>query len=462
MQVTETSAEGLKREYTVVVPATDIESKLVTRLNQIGSSVKIPGFRPGKAPMALLKKRYGNAVKGEVLEQTLQDSWQKTIEDKGLRPAGQPRIEIVKFEDGADLEYKLAVELLPEIKAVEFSKIEVERRVSKASDEQVNEALQRMAEQRRTFATEEGREASTGDVVVIDFNGTVDGEPFSGGQVNDFQLELGAGMFLPGFDEQIVGARASESRAVTVKMGDDHPNDALRGKEVAFDVSVKEVKAPKAVAVDDAMAQAAGVENLEALKKLVREQIDREHSQVSRAFLKRALLDRLADLADFALPGGIVDQEFETIWNQVTEAREKGQLDEDDKDKSEDELKARYREIAERRVRLGLLLSEIGRVNNIRVSQDDVNRAMSQEAARFPGQEAKIYEYFQKNPQAAQELQAPIFEEKVVDFIIEMVKVTEREVSVEELYRDPDEEKPAAEEKPVTKGRSHAKTSAKK
>jgi trigger factor len=257
--------------------------------------------------------------------------------------------------------------------------------------------------------------------------------------VNDFQLELGAGAFLPGFDEQLVGAKAGESRPAKVQMAEDHPNEALRGKLIEFDVTVKEVRVPKPVTVDDAMAQAAGLENLDALKKAVSEQLEREYSQISRMHVKRVLLDKLAEVHDFTLPESIVDQEFQNIWSQVKEAKEKGQLDEDDKDKSDEELTARYRGIAERRVKLGLLLSEIGRTNNIKVSQDDLNRAMQQEVARFPGQEARIYEYFQKNPQAVQELQAPIFEEKVIDFIVAMAKVTDREVPVEELYRDPDE-----------------------
>lgn len=442
MQVTEINAEGLKREFSVVVPAGDIESKLVSRLSQIGNTVKIPGFRPGKAPIALLKKRYGDAVKGEVLEQTLQDSWQRTVEDKGLRPATQPKIEIVKFEEGADLEYKLAVEVLPEIAPVDFGAIELERRVAKPTDEQVDKALERVAAQRRSFEAEAGRAAAMGDRVLIDFLGKVDGEPFSGGEVKDFQLELGSGSFLQGFDEQIVGAKGGETRQAKIQMAADHPNEQLRGKEVAFDVTVKEVQTPKAVAIDDALAQSSGLENLAALKKAIRDQLEREYAQISRLHLKRALLDKLADSHDFPVPDGIVEQEFQTIWTQVKEAMEKDQLDEDDKGKGEDELKERYRAIAVRRVRLGLLLSEMGRTNNIRVSQDDLNRAMQQEVARFPGQEARVYEYFQKNPQAMQELQAPIFEDKVVDFIVAMAKVTDREVSVEDLYRDPDAESP--------------------
>lgn len=439
MQVTETSAEGLKREFTVVVPAADFESRMSDRLAEIGRSVRIPGFRPGKVPASLLRKRYGDAVKGEVLERTVQESWQQALDDNGVRPAMDPKIEIVKFEDGADLELKLAVEVLPEIEAVDFGSLALERLVAKPSDKEVDDALGRMAEGRKSFAAAEGRAAESGDQLVIDFTGRIDGEEFAGGSMTDFELELGQAGFLPGFAEQLEGAKAGESRQVQVAVPDDHPNDQLRGKEIAFEVAVKEVRAPGTTSIDDEFAKSAGLESLDALKAAIRDQMEREYAQASRANLKRRLLDKLADSHDFEVPAGIVDTEFEGIWKQVEEAREKDQLDEDDKGRSEDELKERYRGIAERRVRLGLLLAEIGRSNNITVTQDDLNRAMHQEASRFPGQEARILEYFQKNPEAIRDIQAPIYEEKVVDFIIEMAKVTDREVPVEELFRDPDE-----------------------
>jgi trigger factor len=447
MQVTETSAEGLKREFTVVVPAGDIETQTVSRLNEIGHSVKVPGFRPGKVPIGLLKSRYGDAVRGEILEQTVQSSWQEAMTEKGLRPALEPKIEIVKFEDGGDLEYKMAVELLPDIEPVDFSAIELERLVTKATDEEIDAALARMAEQQTTFEpVKDGRAAADGDQVVLDFTGKVDGEEFAGGSVNDFILQLGSDGFLAGFEEQLVGAAGGTSREFKVEVADDHPSEALRGKEVVFQVDVKEVREAQTVAVDDAMAEAAGLENLEALKKTVRDQIEREYAQFSRARLKRALLDQLADGHVFEVPSGIIEREFDSIWTQISEARENDRLDEDDKDKSEDELRDRYRGIAERRVRLGLLLSEVGRTNNITVSQDDLNRAMQQEAARHPGQEAQVIEFFQKNPEAKQEIEAPLFEEKVVDFMVEMAKVTEREVTLAELLREVGEETSEAAE----------------
>lgn len=438
MQVNETSAEGLKREFQVVVPSNDVESSVVERLTEIGNSVSIPGFRPGKVPIALLKKRYGDAVKGEVLEKTIQDSWQQALTDKGLRPAAQPKVEIVTFEDGVDLEYKLAVELLPEIDPIDFSKIELDRRVVKVTDEEVTKTLERLAESRRVFDAADGRAAEAGDQVVIDFIGKIDGEEFAGGSVNDFELEIGGSAFLPGFDDQITGMKAGDNKTVKINVADDHPNDQLRGKEVEFDVSAKEVREPKAATVDDELAKGSGMENLEALKAAVTEQLGREYTQLSRAHLKKELLDKLSEIHSFELPEGIVDSEFEGIWKQVLDAKERDTLDADDKEKSEDELKANYREIAERRVRLGLLLADVGRVNNISVTQEDLNRAIHTEASRFPGQEARVIEYFQKDANALQELQAPIFEDKVVDFVIELAKINEQEVSVEELMQDPE------------------------
>ncbi len=440
MQVDETSTEGLKREFKVVVPANDIESTMVERLNEIGQSVSVPGFRPGKVPIALLKKRYGEAVKGEVLEKTIQDSWQQALTDKGLRPAAQPKVDIVTFEDGVDLEYTLAVELLPDIDPIDFSKLELDRRVAKVTDEEVDKSLQRLAESRRIFEAVEGRAAEKGDQVVVDFVGKVEGEEFAGGSVNGFELEIGGPAFLPGFDGQIEGMKQGDNKVITINVADDHPNEQLRGNDVEFDVSIIEVREPKAAEVDEELAKSSGMDSVDALKGAVREQLDREFMQLSRAHLKKELLDRLSDEHDFELPEGIVDSEFEGIWKQVQDAKERDALDEDDKERNEEDLKSNYRDIAERRVRLGLLLAEVGRVNNISVTQDDLNRAIHAEASRFPGQEAKVMEYFQKDANALQEMQAPIFEDKVVDFVIEMATINEQEVSVDELMQDPDAE----------------------
>ena len=462
MQVTETSAEGLKREFTVVVPASDVEAKLVTRLGEIGATVTIPGFRPGKVPAALLRKRYGDAVRGEVLEKTINESWQQALTDEGLKPASEPKVEIVTFEEGADLEYKLDVELMPEIKPVDFSALKLERKVVRVGDDEINQTLQRLAESRKNFEEISGKRASKdGDQVVVDFKGTVGGEEFPGGSMTDFELELGVGGFLPGFEEQITGTKAGDAKVVTVSMPDDHPNDELKGKELIFDVTVKEIREATPVTVDDELAKANGMESLEALKDAVREELGREYGQLSRAHLKRGLLDELSDAHDFELPEGILDGEFDAIWKQVMDAKERDGLDEDDKAKSEDELKERYREIASRRVRLGLLISEVGQSNNITVTQDDLNKAMQVEATRLPGHEARVFEYYQKNPEAMQELQAPIFEDKVVDFIVEMATVTEVETTIEELSRDPDDTTEAAGDNKTKKGSSKTKSKSK-
>ena len=441
MQVTETSTEGLKREYNIVVPASDIEDKLVGRLTEIGQSITVPGFRPGKVPIGILKKRYGDSVKGEILEQAIQDATESALTENELRPALQPKIEIVTFEDGADLEYKLEVEVLPEIEPVDFSSMELERLVADVADSEIDAALERLAEQRKTFeAVETPRPAVVGDQVVIDFTGRVDGETFDGGTANDFVLELGSGQFLPGFEDQLVGASPGAKIEVKLDFPEDYPAENLRGKNAVFDVDLKEVREPAALAIDNDMAQSMGVDDLEALRGAIREQIEGEYSQASRSRLKRTLLDRLADVHDFELPPGMVEQEFDAIWQQVKDAMEKDRLDEDDKGKSEDELRERYQPIADRRVKLGLLLSEVGRSNNISVNQDDLNRSMVEQARGFPGQESRIFEYYQNNPEAMQELQAPIFEDKVVDFIVEMATVTDRKVTIEELMADPDDE----------------------
>lgn len=447
MQVTETNADGLKREFTIVVPSAEIENKMVARLMEISNSITIPGFRPGKVPVALLKSRYGDSVRGEIVEQSVQDSWQKTVSEKGLRPALEPKIEIVNSDEGGDLEYTLAVELLPEIEPLDFSEIVLERLVVKVAEKEVDDAAGRLAEQHTNFEkVTDDRACANGDQVVIDFVGKVDGEEFAGGTLDDFVLHLGAASFLPGFEEQIEGAKGGDTLEVRIDVADDHQIEMLRGKEVVFDVTVKEVREAQPTEVDDQLAKTMGQDNVAGLKKTIREQLEREYSEMSRARLKRALLDRLSEVKTFDLPGGVVEQEFETIWQQVAEAMEKDRLDEDDKDQSEDQLRERYRTIAERRVRLGLLLAEVGRENNITVSQDDLNRAMHQEAARFPGQEAKVIEYFQSNPSAMHDVQAPIFEDKVVNFVIEMANVTEREVAVEELLKEFEDEAPAKSE----------------
>jgi len=470
MQVTETSAEGLHREFTVKVPADDIENKLVSRLGEIGTTATIPGFRPGKVPVAILRKRYGEALRGEVLDKTINESWQQTLNDKELRPASEPKIEIVTFEEGADLEYKVNVELMPVIELIDFSTIELDRKIVKVSEDEIDKTLQRLSESQKSFEAISGNRASKkGDQVVIDFKGTVDGEEFAGGSMTDFELELGASGFLPGFEEEILGIKANDNKEVKVKMPDDHPNEALKGKELVFDVTVKEIREAKPVSIGDELAKANGMENLDALKDAIGEQLENEYNQLSRAHLKRGLLDKLSDAHNFELPEGILTGEVDAIWEQVMDAKKKDALEEDDKELTEEKLKERYREIASRRVRLGLVVSEVGQSNNITVTQDDLNKAMRSEAARLPGQEARVLEYYQKNPEAMQQLQAPIYEDKVVDFILELATVTDIETTIENLSKDPEEttketqgsnKKPTSKKKPKSKAKKRPRAKA--
>lgn len=438
MQVTETNAEGLRREFKVVIPASDYQSRLETRLHEVGRSVRVPGFRPGKVPLPLLKQRYGQSLMGEILERTVNDSSNKLMSERGLRPAGTPKIEIVSFADGNDLEYSLALELIPDITPMNFSQLKLERLVAEVPDPEVEVALERLAaRRRRTRPVETPRPAETGDVLVLDYVGRIDGKEFRGGSATEQYVNLGGPELLPGFDERLVGARAGDRVEVKVTFPAEHPNAELAGKDAVFDVTVREHREPEAVAVDDALAKDLGTETLDSLRRTVRERIQGEYAALGRGRLKRQLLDELAKAHDFTLPAAMVNAEFEAIWRQIEADRKEGRLDPEDQGKSEDELKTEYREIAARRVKLGLLLSEVGRLNNIQVSNEEVGRAVMTEARRYPGQERQVVEFYQKTPQALAQLRAPIYEEKVVDFILELAQVTERRVSSEELVAIP-------------------------
>ena len=440
MQITETNAEGLKREFTVTVASNDIEQKMQHRLSEIGRTVRLPGFRPGKVPMPVLRKRYGASVMGEVLEKAVSDSSAQAMREHNLRPALQPKIEIVSFKEGADLEYKMAVELLPEIKPVDFSELQLERLRPEIPEDEIDKAVQRIAEPNRKSAPVD-RPAASGDVAIIDFVGTVDGKEFPGGSAQGHALELGSGRFIPGFEDQLVGATAGEHRDVAVSFPAEYGSEELAGKAAQFAVDVKEVREKQALAIDDDLAKEMGFDALDGLRKAVREQLERDYGGLARQRLKRALLDQLAAKHDFPVPSGMVDLEFETIWKQFQEAREQNKSDVDeDAGKSDDELKTEYRAIAERRVRLGLLLSEVGRVNAITVNQDEINRALGEEARRHRGYEKQVVEFYRNNPEALANLRAPIFEEKVVDFITEMANVADKTVSIEDLLKSDSDE----------------------
>jgi len=445
MQITETSAEGLRRDFKVVITAQDIESRVQTRLTEVGKTVKIPGFRPGKVPMPILKQRYGQSVMGEVLEAAVNDGAQQAVSDNNLRPALQPKIEVLKFDPGQDLEFAVQVELLPEIEPADLSVVEIEKPVAAVGDDTVTEALGRLSKGRRTTEkVEEDRAAVTGDILLIDFDGSVDGEKRPGMKGDDYELELGSGSFIPGFEDQLVGVKAGSDVSVNVSFPAEYHAAELAGKAAVFEVKVKEIRSAKDAELNDDLAKTFGFDDLEALKAAIKERTEGEYGQTSRLRAKRALLDKLAELHSFDVPAGMVEIEFEQIWKRLQEELARGGADAEDEGKSEDDLKAEYRDIAVRRVRLGLLLSEIGRRNNITVTREELQKAMFDEVRRYPGQEQQVFEFFQKNPQAVESLRAPIYEDKVVDFILGTVKVNEVTVSVEELMRDPDEDEAAA------------------
>jgi len=435
MQVRETSAEGLKHEFTVVLAAADIEKQIQDRLAEIGRSVRLPGFRPGKAPLALLKKRYGPSVMGEVVERAVNDSSSAAIKEHKLRPALQPKIEIVSFNEGKDLEYKLAVEVLPDIGPVSLDGIALERWKAEIPDSEIDQALERIAKQQRKTTPVE-RAADKGDFVRIDFKGTVDGVAFPGGSADNYLLELGSGGFIPGFEDQLVGAKAGDARTVAVTFPADYGNAELAGKAAEFAVTVKEVRQTENQPIDESLAAAVGMENLAELRQAVRERIEREYSGIARQKVKRELLDQLAGRFSFAVPAGMLDLEFQHLWREVEaerkRAKESGKVD-PELAKGDAELKAEFQALSERRVRLGLLLNEIGRTNSITIAAEELNRAVIERARGFPGQEREVLDFYRNNPQALDSLRAPIYEDKVVDFILGKVNVSERSVPPAEL-----------------------------
>lgn len=434
MQITEKSSEGLKRELSVVIGAEEIDGKVTDRLTEVGKQVRLPGFRPGKVPMNLLRKRFGESVRGEVLESTIQESMQKAIEEKALKPAVQPKVDLVTFEEGKDLEFSIEVELLPEIELTDLSAFKVEKLVAEAGDKQVDETAAKMAENnKKSVPLKDARPAETGDVVVIDFLGTVAGEPFEGGKAEGFQLELGSGRFIPGFEEQVVGMKVDDEKDLSVTFPEDYHSSELAGKDAVFATKLTGIESLETPPIDDEFAKSMGFDDLAALKVAVKGQIEQDYTYLSRMKIKRELLDHLADGHDFEVPSAMLDGEFDAIWSQVEQAKESNQLDPDDEGKSDDELRADYRGIAERRVRLGLLLSEVGQQNNLSVGPDELSQAISKEASRFPGQEQAVVNYYQNNPQAIEQVRAPLFEDKVIDFLLELAQVTEKSVTPDEL-----------------------------
>lgn len=439
MQVTETKNEGLKREFQIVIPAADIEASIDSRLKELAGTVRLPGFRPGHAPVKLMRQRFGDAVLAEVVEQVIGTSSSQLLGDRGLRLAVQPDVKVTRMEKGADLEFTVALEILPDIAPPDFSNVKLERLVVHSDEGEVEKTLGRLAEAYRSMEPiADDRPAADGDVVVIDFTGSVDGKEFPGGRAEGYYLQLGSKSFIPGFEDQLVGAKAGSRVTVTVTFPADYATSDLAGKEAAFEVDVKEIREARLATIDDELAKRAGKENLEALKQVIRETHGAQFKDVSRQRLKRALLDTLAATHDFAVPEGLVEHEANAIWQQVEEQKKSGMPDPEFEGKSDEELRTEVRGIAERRVRLALLLAEVGRTNNISVTKEDLGRAMMAEAGRYPGQEAAVLRYFRENPRAQEMLKAPLLEDKVVDFVLELVQLTERTVTVDELMKDPD------------------------
>jgi trigger factor len=445
MQITETVSEGLRREYKVIIPAVDLDQRLTGRIEEMKPKVHLKGFRPGKAPVSFLKKTYGKSMMGEIVQDAVNESSEKAVKDNSLKPAFPPRIDLVseiqQVVDGkADLEFTVKVDLMPDFEVSDVSKLKVERLVGEVGDADVEDALRRIAEQSRTYAArEEEQGAEKEDAVVIDFIGRVDGEEFAGGKAENFNLLLGSGQLVPGFEDQLIGAKQGEARDVKVTFPVDYPEAKLANKDAVFSVSVKEVKKPDPHVTDDELAKRVGLDSLAALRDRVREQLKQDFARASRLHLKRRVLDALDAVHSFSLPPTMVEGEFAGIWTQVEAELKKEGKTADDEGKSEDELKAEYHAIAERRVRLGLVLAKIGEQNGLTVGQDEIQRAIAQRARQFPGQEQQVFNFYANNQQAMAEVRAPIFEEKVVDFITELAEVTDRSVDRETLFLDPDE-----------------------
>ncbi len=432
MQVTELSAEGLKHQFKIVVPSSELTSKIDERLAEMAKTAALPGFRPGKVPVSLLKKQYGQALFGEAVEAAVNTSTAKAIEDRGLKPALQPRVDLKQLEEGRDVEFEVVVEVLPEIGQLDFSGVELERLKAEVPEKDIDEALERIAKaNREQKPVDPARPAQKGDAVKLDFVGSVDGVEFPGGAAQDYVLEIGSGSFIPGFEDQLVGAEVDKPVDVKVTFPAEYGAPELAGKDAVFKCTVKEVIEFVDKPADDELAKKNNFENLEAMRKAIGERIGQDYTQISRTMIKRQLLDKLADTHKFAVPEGLVESEFNAIWQRIEEAKKNGQKVEEDEEK----MRKEYRDIAERRVRLGLLLADVGRSNSIDVTPEELNQAAMREAMRYQGQERQVLEYFSKNPEMKDQLRAPIFEEKTVDFILELAKVSEKSVTPEELLK---------------------------
>jgi trigger factor len=443
MQVTETSSSGLKRELRVVVGQTELGERFAARLDEVKDRVQLKGFRKGKVPLAHIKKLYGRSLMAEVVQETLEETSRKAVEQREERPAHRPNIDLTEdkaeiervLSGQADLAYTMSFEVLPKITIADLGSLKLERQVADVADESVDNAVADLVQRSVKHEAEEGRAAGKGDQLTIDFAGRVDDKEFEGGKGEDVQLVVGEGNFIPGFVEGLEGAKAGEERLVKVKFPDDYPAQHLAGKDAEFTVTVKEVARPVLPAVDDEFAKTLGAQSLAQLKDMVRSRIAAEYASVSRMKLKRQALDALDSAHDFALPESLVSAEFDGIWGRLGRSLEAEGKTLADAGKPEEELKAEYRKMAERRVRLGLVIGEIGDQQKVQVSQDELKRALVEQARRYPGREREVYQFYEKNPAALTNLRAPIFEDKVIDYILEQAKPVDTKVPVEELLK---------------------------
>ncbi len=456
MNVTETLSQGLKREFQVVLNATDLKTRLDDGLAGLQGKARINGFRPGKVPVGHLRRLYGRSVMADVVQNAVNEANQKIVADNGLKLAFEPQIKFPENKDEieaameakGDLAFTVALEVLPKIEVVDVSDVSLEKPVAEIPEADVEAALERMASQNRAFESKkDGAKAAKGDRLLISFVGTLEGKPFDGGTGSEIPLELGAGQFIPGFEEQLEGVKKGEQRTVSVTFPENYTATHLAGKPAEFAVTVDDVQAPGELKIDDELAKGFGMESLDALKTAIREQIGREFGEQSRRKVKKALLDALDGKYSFELPPTLVEQEFAAVWSQVEADMKNAGKTFADEDTTEDEARAEYRKIAERRVRLGLVLAEIGEQAKVQISDDEVTQALIQRARQFPGQEKEVWEFYRKNPQALAEIRAPIFEEKVVDHLLGQVKVSDKSVSREALFAD-DEAEEATETKP--------------
>ncbi|NBC31178.1 MAG: trigger factor [Alphaproteobacteria bacterium] len=447
MDVTETSAEGLRREFKVVVPADEIDSAYNAKLNEIGRQVRLPGFRPGKVPMRILKQRYGQSVIGEVLEDTVNQTSRQTMSDRGLRPAMEPKIAIQAFEPGKDLEYTIELELLPEIEIPDFAEVSVERPVVEVTDETVDETLATLAERYPQYEPPaEPRPAQKGDRVAIDCAASVDGEPVEALSEHGMEIVLGQDSFVPEVEEALIGRSPEDHVSVSATAPENLQVPNVAGKPVQFEIDLNEVREPRPHEINDEFATHFGEENLDGLRTRIREEQERQFKQMGRSRAKRVLLDRLAEQARFDLPESLVQSEFETIWHEVEHAKEHGHLSAAEAAKPEEDLRREYYQIAARRVRLGLLLSEVAQRNNIEVSREELSSAIMREAMRYGGgQYQELLDHIKQNPAAIQRFRAPLLEEKAVDYILELANVEERPMSADALRQLLEEEEEAGD-----------------